>query len=219
MTTLCLTGWQQPANALACFAPDAQHFDYAAYDNVQDMFAVLPREPKLAIGWSLGGQLLVRAIAGGHIKPKALLLLGVPFQHVADEHFPHGVLVPAAAEYRDNYCRNPEGTLAQFQAYIGYGDKFAKRIIRAVNQDVSVWKNGLFWLDELARNSCRELSFSAFPETVIVHGAEDKVINPASAKAFADVIPKSEVQLWPDCGHAPHLHNPEALSRIVAPYV
>ena len=47
MSLLYLTGWQQPADALSILAPDAQHFDYAAYDNVEDMFAALPKTPRL----------------------------------------------------------------------------------------------------------------------------------------------------------------------------
>jgi pimeloyl-[acyl-carrier protein] methyl ester esterase len=183
------------------------------------MFSALPPSPDLAIGWSLGGQLLVRAVAAGRVTPKALLLLGAPFQHVADAHFPQGVPLGAASEYRENYRHAPMETLKQFMGYIGYGDRFATRIIRSLNQHITLWDNGLFWLDELMRTSCRILDFSRFPKTILVHGTEDKVISPENAKAFKAKIPHAELLLWSDCGHAPHLHNPDVLRKVIANHV
>jgi pimeloyl-ACP methyl ester carboxylesterase len=79
--------------------------------------------------------------------------------------------------------------------------------------------NGLFWLDELASGSCREMNFAHFPKTVIVHGKNDKVVDMANASELAKHIPHSQLIIWPDCGHAPHLHNPDALRDLINNYV
>jgi len=219
MTVLCLTGWQQPANALANIVPDAVHFDYGAYDNVKNMFEALPKAPRLAIGWSLGGQLLVRAIAGGHIKPASLMLLGVPFQWVADAQFTEGVPAEAVSDIKANYARDPQAMLKNFNALIALNDKHEKQILRVLNKSVRVWPNGMYWRDELARTSCVAFNFSDFPPTTIIHGTEDKVIRPINAKAFAERLPQAELLLWPHCAHAPHLHDAPALTQIVNRYV
>ncbi len=218
-SVLCMTGWQQPADSLSDIAPDAVHFDYAAYDNVETMFAALPRAPRVAVGWSLGGQLLVRAIAGGHIWPGALILLGAPFQWVADAHFTHGVPQVVADEVQYNYARDPESMLAGFHTLIAHGDTQEKSIIRALNKIRQVWKNGAFWLGELAQASCCDLNFSVFPRTVLVHGLSDKVIPPANAKMYAERLPASELMEWLGCAHAPHLHNPQSLRERIRTYV
>ncbi len=219
MTLLCLTGWQQPPDALAELAPNAVHFDYSAYSNADAMFAALPRTADLAIGWSLGGQLLVRAVAGGYLKPKALLLLGAPFQWVAGEGIAKGIPVEAVAEVRDNYQRDPKAMLKNLNALIALGDRDEKSIVRTLNAVLSVWDNGLYWLDELTKTSCSALNFSAFPPTVIVHGDKDKVIHPVNADAYMAALPKAELMKWPDCAHAPHLHDMHALQTLVSKYV
>jgi pimeloyl-[acyl-carrier protein] methyl ester esterase len=220
LNVLCLTGWQQRKDELAAITPpDTVHFDYAAYDNAEAMFAALPRKPKVAIGWSLGGQLLVRAVAGGHIQPELLLLLSAPFQCVADAEFPRGMPAPGLKEFRDNYRKHPQETVTQFNALIGLGDSRTARVIRALNKQPEIWNNGLFWLNELAKSSCYSINFSAFPETIIVHGENDKVIDVASANAFAKQLPRAKCILWAQCGHAPHLHNPDSLRTLLSTYV
>jgi pimeloyl-ACP methyl ester carboxylesterase len=218
MSVLCLTGWQQPADALASIAPDALHFDYSTYDSVDAVFAALPRAPRLAVGWSLGGQLLVRAIAMGHIRPQALILLGAPFQWVEDANF-SGVSKAMAGDARANYAAQPQAMLKNLNALVALGDAHEKSILRSLNASLSLWKRGPFWLDELTRTSCRELNFSGFPPTVIIHGAKDKVIYPHNAHAFKELLPQAELQLWPECAHAPQLHDAAAFRELVLHYV
>lgn len=215
MRILCLTGWQQEKNALATIAPDALHFDYAAYDNVETVFQMLPKTPDVAIGWSLGGQLLVRAVAGRHIRPEKLILLAAPFQCIADAHFPQGMRTEDFNAVKSHYVRNPEAAVAQFQALVAMGDKYPRRILKAIRPDSALWRDGKFWLDELGRTSCRELDFSEFPETIILHGEYDKVIHPASAKEFSLRLPSAKVFWLPDRGHALHIEGKDYLLKLI----
>lgn len=218
MTVLCLTGWQQPADALANIAPSGIHFDYSAYADSQRMFAALPSQVDTAIGWSLGGQLLVRAIAGGHIKVQRLILLGAPFQWIADAHFPAGIPADIAKDVAQNYECDPAAMLSGFNTLIALGDKYEKQIVRMLNA-TEVCKNGTYWLSELARTSCRTLDFSLLPSTTLVHGLNDRVIFPDNAKAYNTHLTRSELHLWPECAHAPHLHDAEKLRQLIHEYV
>jgi len=219
MTVLCLTGWQQPADALTSIAPDALHFDYASYTDVGAMFAALPRAPKLAIGWSLGGQLLARAAAEGYCRPQAVLLLGAPFQWLADEHFKEGFPQEMAGGVREDYRREPEAMLKRLNGLVALGDAHEKQITRTLNRGVRLWENGMYWLNELTQFSCRSLDFSAFPRAIIVHGMKDKVIYPVNAEAYAKALPQCELMLWPECAHAPHLHDSDVLRSLIAAHV
>ncbi len=219
MTILCLTGWQQKYDALAEIAPKARHFDYAAYDNARAMFAALPKQVDLAIGWSLGGQLLVQAIAGGFVKAKTLLLIGAPFQCIASKDFPYGMSAAEFGEIRENYRKHPKEMVFQFNTLVGMGNPKTARIIQKLNQGSEIWKNGLYWLDELGKTSCASLDYSKFSKTIILHGATDKIINPANANKFAEILPDSELIIWQACGHAPHLQDAEGLRNIIKAHV
>lgn len=214
MEVLCLTGWQQEKDALANIASGALHFDYASYNDVERMFSDLPGKPDIAIGWSLGGQLLVRAIAGGYVLPKKLLLVSSPYQFVANEKFSDGVSQAEFNDIRNNYKNNAREMLSQFQSVIGYGDKNQANVIRKLVKTNEIWKNGVFWLDELGRANCGD-DFRGFPETVIIHGENDKVVNLANAGKFAGILPGSHLVLLPGCSHAPHLHDPGLLKNII----
>ncbi len=203
MNIVCLTGWQQEPDALAGIAPDALHFEYGAYDNVHAMFKALPDNVDLAIGWSLGGQLLVRAIAEGYIKTDRLLLLSASFQCIAKAHFSQGMPEPDFRAIKNSYRTNPQEMLARFQALAGIGGM------------PDLWDNGLFWLEELGRTSCRTLDFSNFPETWVIHSTNDAVVSFASAEEFVTRIPSSTLFPLRACGHAPHLRNSDLLIRLI----
>jgi pimeloyl-ACP methyl ester carboxylesterase len=220
MTTLCLTGWQQPADALSVIAPDKTiHFNYAAYSDVNAAIKAMSPTPRLAIGWSLGGQVLARAVAGGHVRPQTLILLGASYQFLADTAFTHGMQKADFASVVNSYTQDPIEMLKGFHMFVGAGDKHSTRIARALNQPITVWKHGLFWLEELGRFSCNTLDFSSFPATIIIHGINDKVVSPAQAEMFAKHIPSSQLTLLEDCAHAPHLHDTAALKTLVDRYV
>lgn len=220
MTTLCLTGWQQRADALANITPEATLFaDYSGFNDVASFFATLPQEVELAIGWSLGGQLLVRAIAGGYVKANRLILLGAPFQFMASAAFSEAMPAEAFKGVIEQYRTHPQAMVKQFAGIISTGDSFAPRIARTLGQYTDVWKQGIFWLEELARYSCAELNFSTLPPTLLVHGLKDKVIYPIQAEWFRQHLPHAELHLWPECGHAPHLHDEASLRQLVGRHV
>ena len=199
MTILCLTGWQQKPDALTQIAPDAIHLEYDLYKNTKELFANLPKNIDTAIGWSLGGQLLVRAVAGGYIAPQKLILLAAPFEL--------GMSEGEFREFRNNYIKYPKETVYQFNSLVGLGSPKSPRIICTLNEEMKLWNNGLFWLDELGSFSCNSLDFYNFPATKIIHGECDKVINVANAHKFMEKLPNAKLVLIPNCGHTPHLSN------------
>ncbi len=216
MNLLCLTGWQQPADALAPYIPEgAVHVPYAGFTDTESLFASLPLEADVAIGWSLGGQLLVRAIAGKRIRVKKLILIGAPFQFMASDGFAHGATQQLWQGIRASYKNNPDSMIKEFSGHVAAGDSYAARIIRTLNKTLSVWENGLFWLDELARFSCCGLDFSAFPPTLLLHGRNDRVIHHEQARFFVKAIRGAELISPDDCGHAPHMHDEGLLKGIL----
>ncbi|SDF62035.1 Pimeloyl-ACP methyl ester carboxylesterase [Lentzea fradiae] len=52
--------------------------------------------------------------------------------------------------------------------------------------------------------------------TLVVHGAEDRVVAPAAAEYSAALIPGAELSLYPDTAHAPFLERPEQFAHDLA---
>ena len=220
MYALALSGWGQPADAISNVCPpETAYFNYADYDSVDHCFDDLNahREVEVAIGWSLGGQILVRAIAAGVIRPKKLVLLAAPFQCAADNHFPLGTPLAMLQASRMAFMENADAMLQQFAAFLAMGDSEPQRIVRELmnHRAVTQGQNWLFWFDELVRFSCRTLDFAGFPETHIIHGDQDAVIRLPQGEAFAAAIKNSKLHVLKGCGHVPHWHDASFVRRVI----
>jgi pimeloyl-ACP methyl ester carboxylesterase len=216
MNILTLSGWGQPADALKEVAPNAKHMAYGQYQSVDGFFTSLTGADVL-IGWSLGGQLAVRAVAEKVCSPKLLVLLAAPYQFVASPEF-FGAMPPELfREFCDNYYADPYGTMHRFCGIIAKGDTQEREITQAlradlIGHDAAQWKH---WLEELGRFSCRTIDFSHFPMTVLVQGDQDAVVRPLHAEAFEKSMSNAELFLLKGCGHAPHIHDSEMVKNII----
>jgi pimeloyl-[acyl-carrier protein] methyl ester esterase len=221
MQVLALSGWAQYAASLGNVLPDDAHrVDYGDCTTVEAVFKrlSLTPEPDVAVGWSLGGQLLVRAVAAQAIRPKHLVLLGAPYQLVANAHFRGGRPKMATKALRMAFTLNADALLQKFQAdFLAEGDCHAEHIKNAAPHFLApaACNEWLFWLDQLIEFSCKGLDFSAFPRTDIIHGKQDAVIPFANAERFAECIPHAVLHALPDCGHAPHWHNANFVKTVI----
>lgn len=208
MRTVALSGWGQPHDALAGVVPDAVHLDYAHAANVDEVFRMLKmHEPERIIGWSLGGQLAVRAVAAGVVKPKQLFLIAVPYQFKAN------------AKFEQNYARNPARTLEKAWALIHHEDsksEYIKDTLSGFNKDAVLQKDWLRWLRLLMHYNCDNLELSTFPATTLLQGDKDVVVEPEQSERFANKIPHARKVLWVGCGHAPHFHDTNRTRELIA---
>lgn len=221
MKTLTLSGWGQPCNALADVAPDATHFDYADFLSVEDALAGIAEAAKnhdFIIGWSLGGQLAVRAIAAGLMMPEKMVLIGVPFQFVRNENLLLGMPQDKFQKFRDNYEKNPVRTLAKASELVAMGDEKIEQIrayLQKYNPQENPSTNWLHWLDMLNGFSCNSLDFNNFPPTLLLHGKQDAVVAHNQVAEFEKHIPNAKNISFVGAGHAPHWHDIEAVKRHI----
>lgn len=219
MRTLAVSGWGQPYDALSGIAPDATHIDYtqlAEAERALEAIAKAAPGHDLAIGWSLGGQLLVRAIAAGMLRPKKLVLIAPSFRFVKKKN---GIGMPEDTfrMFRDNYAANPERTLKKAWDLIAYGDAHAaevKKHLARHDMKKVLAGNWQAWLDDLERFSCEGLAFKDFPPTLLVHGDRDAVVYPEQARRFMEVLPQARLATFEGCGHAPHWHDAKRVKEL-----
>lgn len=226
MKILALSGWGQPHDTLADIVPaDAMHFDYTAYKTIEDALAAIAKAAEnhdAVIGWSLGGQLAVRAISAGLMLPKKLVLIGVPFQFVHSQEEKIGMPRDKFQKFRDNYAKNAPRTLAKAWELIVLGDKnpeYVRAQFEKYNQAEMLEKNWLHWLDMLDGFSCKELDFSQFPASLLLHGAQDAVVDYSHAQEFAKLIPQAKHIIIHDAGHAPHWHDTGAVKGYIEEFL
>ena len=219
MKTITLTGWGQPHDALAGVAPNAMHIDYAhAADAQAAMEMIAGENADTIIGWSLGGQLAVRAIAAGLAAPKKLVLIATPYQFVAMD-----AMGPETFQkFYTSYQRQPQRTLKKAWELLHYEDTLSGYIadqLQLYDSDTVLQKDWLLWLEILENFSCDTLDFSAFPETLLIHGLQDKVVAHTQSQRMAKNINSSVFDFWDGCGHAPHLHDGRRLEARVQEFI
>jgi len=220
MKLLALSGWGQPHDALAEAFPDATHLCYARHDSVEEALADIAdtaRGHDAVIGWSLGGQLAARAISAGLIAPKKLVLIAAPFEFV---EMGGGLGMPRGTfdKFFDNYVHNPMRTLHKAWDLVHYNDAYSshvKDVLSSFSKQAVLNNDWLKWLSLIDGFSCEGLNFSKFPSTLLVHGKQDAVVESAQSEHFAGHIKESQLEIWPDCGHAPHWHDTNKLRHLV----
>lgn len=224
MSVMTLSGWGQPHDSLASIAPEGTHVDYA-HHRLEDALAHIAqvgKDKQTVIGWSLGGQLAVRAIAAGLLRPQKLVLIAAPFQFVVSEEKKLGMKRDLYQKFRDNYARNPERTLSKAWELVLKDDAkhepMRQQIAKHDPQTVLA-KDWLYWLDALEGFSCEGLSFDAFPPTLIIHGEKDAVVEHEQHAHFAQKLPVARVLSLSECGHAPHWHAADAVREEIGRHV
>lgn len=224
MRAACISGWGQPEDSLRGIAPeDAEHIAYAHLASEQEAIAhiaAVADECELVIAWSLGGQLALRAIATGLLRPKKLVLIASPFQFARAKEGGIGMPPDTFAQFRQNYEQNPFATLNRAWALIAKDDANGEAVrhhLAQTDKEAVIAQNWLMWLDVLGRFSCESLYLDNAPPTLILHGKNDAVVYPAQAAALEKILPRVRVEMLPSCGHAPHWHDETGIrARIEA---
>lgn len=220
---LCLSGWGQKSDSLEIIFKESffdpffvSSFDYSSLAGVEDFFtAIKSQNPKILIGWSLGGQLAVRLIEKKILAPKLLILLAPPFQMIKDERIHAGMSRATFSEFHKNFSQAPNKTLKQFSILTAMNDQNAADIARNLDIRDQNFEQLKFWLEELSRFSCFGVDFTNMPRTLFIQGAGDMVVHASQANYFNEKIKNCRLEIFKNCGHAPHLNDLVRLQKFI----
>ncbi|HLD76773.1 MAG TPA: alpha/beta hydrolase [Rickettsiales bacterium] len=221
---LCLSGWGQKFDSLEVIFDDkkfvdfhATSLDYSNLNSVEEFFSSLKnfQFAEIIIGWSLGGQLAIRAIANGLLNPKYLILIAPPFQMIKDARVQEGMDSNIFNEFYENLKKAPNDTLKQFTILMAMNDKNATEIARCLDVSDKNFSQLIFWLEELARFSCFDIDFSKMPKTLYFHGEGDMIVNISQMNYFKNHIKNFHGEVFKNCGHAPQLSDLGRLREII----
>lgn len=222
---LCLSGWGQKFDSLEIIFNDSifdpffvSSFDYSSLSSVEEFFSSIQsqnKNPEILIGWSLGGQLAIRLIEKKIISPKLLILLAPPFQMIKDSRIQAGMAKNTFDEFYKNFSQAPDQTLKQFAILTAMNDRHASEIARTLDIHDKNFEQLKFWLEELSRFSCFDVDFSDMPRTLFFQGAGDMIVHSSQADYFKQRIKNFRLEIFKNCGHAPHLSDVEKMRKII----
>lgn len=222
---LSLSGWGQKPNSLdfifkeSSFDPFfVRNFDYAKFNNLDSFFKDFVSQkfnPKIVIGWSLGGQLALRLIEKQIVNPQLLVLISPPFQMVKDSKIIAGMSQKNYEEFYKNFSISPTKTLKQFAILAAMNDRNAKEIAKNLDINEDNFANLEFWLAELKRFSCFDLDFKNMPRTLFLQGEQDMIVHKFQSDYFKKRIKNFRLEMFEKCGHAPHLNDLKRVRELI----
>jgi pimeloyl-[acyl-carrier protein] methyl ester esterase len=227
---LCLSGWAQKHNSLEVifnyprFSGDEyslKSLDYSVFKSSESLFDEFAKYQNchIAIGWSMGGQLLLRSIASQIIKPKMLILIAPPFQMLKDQRINSGMPKELYQKVQLALQQNSATFLRDFLALVAKNDRNAKEIIEdlAVNEDN--FHNLKYWYEVLCDFSCFDLDFNNFPPTLYFHGQGDAVVHISQKDYFSSRIKNFKEIIFDKCGHAPHISHLQEIRQAIEIFI
>lgn len=219
MTTLILSGWTQPTDALAHLVDDPVLFDYSDFASPEAALVALKQvRCTRCVAWSMGGHLALKAIAAGALRLRHLTLIATPYQFVSDDPALRGMDSRTFELFRASYANDAARTSERFKALLVKGDRDARRVMPLLAHHPQVRNTARFlpWLDDLGRSTLADTALTQVPPTLLIHGTHDAIVPHDQSRMLARILPQATLSSWAEVGHTPHLHDAVRLRREIA---
>lgn len=184
-----------------------------------DLAQQLPDAATL-LGWSLGGQVAMRAALDHPRKVARLILLASTPRFVATEDWPRGMAVADLQAFGAALLAEPETTLLRFLSLQTRGMSGQKTLLQQLRQTLlaapvasaAALTGGLAILRDTDLRA--ELPQLTQP-TLVLHGTLD-TLTPAAAGAWlAETLPVAQHREFECAAHAPHLSHGEEVAAAI----
>ncbi len=201
-------------------APGASTFDACARDII-DLLHSLSPGPVAAAGWSMGVSILLKAFEMAPRLFDSLIFISGNPSLVSRPDYPCGIPeITVRRLYRQVERSYPEGLKNFYSLLLTPGEQelFGAHMRYAAMTDTSrapAKDAALELLACLMQEDLRPALSRICVPTLILHGEEDGICNPAGAAFMHSHIPGSELVLFQQTGHVPFLtRSREVISRL-----
>lgn len=197
--------------------------DVLAHNTLQgwadDLVEQLPDDAML-LGWSLGGQVAMRAALDHPRKITRLVLLASTPKFVATQAWTRGMAMADLADFAAALLADPEATLLRFLSLQTRGMSGQKALLQQLRQTLlaapvarsEALAAGLAILRDTDLRA--ELPCLIQP-TLVLHGALDTLTPPAAGVWLAETLPAARHVEFDRAAHAPHLSHGEAVAAAI----
>ncbi|MFP7723257.1 pimeloyl-ACP methyl ester esterase BioH [Lysobacter sp. A3-1-A15] len=195
--------------------------DPAPLDPVRLAAELVERLPDAAwLGWSLGGQVALRAALDHPSRVRALVMLASSPRFVRGDGWPHGVSPTLFRDFGQALERDFRGTLDGFLALEALGSASAQVELRDLRAHAfergepapRALQEGLALLDSLDTRG--DLGGLRVP-SLWVSGRRDRLVPAGAMPAAAALATDARSVVIDDAGHAPFLGAPDAVAEAV----
>jgi pimeloyl-[acyl-carrier protein] methyl ester esterase len=194
-----------PDNTLAAWADDLAH--------------ALPDHATL-VGWSLGGQVALRAALDHPEKVERLVLLAATPKFLAADDWAHGMPAGDLAAFADALRAEPEHTLLRFLSLQTRGMAGQKTLLHDLRArlfaappatDAALAAGLAILRDTDLRDEVRDVA----QPTLVVHGALDTLTPKGAGAWLAAALPQARHVEIPRAAHAPHLSHADEVAAAI----
>jgi pimeloyl-[acyl-carrier protein] methyl ester esterase len=184
-----------------------------------DLAQQLP-DNALLLGWSLGGQVAMRAALDHPRKVARLVLLSSTPRFVAAEDWARGMAADDLQDFGTALLADPQATLLRFLSLQTRGVSDQKTLLQQLRQSLQALPQAssealLGGLSILRDTDLRGQLPQLAQPTLVLHGALD-TLTPAAAGAWlADALPAARHVQLARAAHAPHLSHPTEVAAAI----
>ncbi|HWR76587.1 MAG TPA: pimeloyl-ACP methyl ester esterase BioH [Thiobacillus sp.] len=184
-----------------------------------DLARQLPDKATL-LGWSLGGQVAMRAALDHPDKIARLVLLASTPKFVASEDWQRGMAAADLADFGAALLTDSQATLLRFLSLQTRGMSGQKAMLQQLRQTLlatpapsrEALAGGLTILRDTDLRA--ELPQLTQP-TLVLHGALDTLTPPAAGTWLAETLPAAQHIEFSGAAHAPHLSHGEGVAAVI----
>jgi pimeloyl-[acyl-carrier protein] methyl ester esterase len=184
-----------------------------------DLVQQLP-DGSILVGWSLGGQVAMRAALDHPGKIARLILLASTPRFVMAEDWEHGMTNADLQDFGTALMTDSQAALKRFLSLQTRGMPDQKSLLQQLRQTLfaapspqaEALSSGLAILHETdLRAEVRNLN----QPTLVVHGALDTLTPPGAGAWLADTLPHARHAGFARAAHAPHLSHGEEVAALI----
>jgi pimeloyl-[acyl-carrier protein] methyl ester esterase len=184
-----------------------------------DLAQQLPDDAVL-LGWSLGGQVAMRAALDHPHRIARLVLLASTPKFVAEKDWAHGMAAADLQDFGAALLADPQATLLRFLSLQTRGMAGQKTLLQHLRQTLlaapaacsAALAGGLAILRDTDLRG--ELSRLKQP-TLVLHGALDTLTPVAAGSWLAETLPHAQHIEFSRAAHAPHLSHGEDVAAAI----
>lgn len=168
----------------------------------------------IVCGWSLGGQIAMQLAINDPGRIKKLVLVATTPCFVQQQDWPCGMEHRFLQLFLENLHLNYGTTINRFLTLQINGEQHSTHVLAQLRTyffsrerpDYATLQKGLVILQT---NDMRSKLQDIKQPVLLLHGDRDAITHPSAAQWMARQLKNARLVMFPHCGHAPFLSNPE----------
>ena len=174
----------------------------------------------ILLGWSLGGQVAMRAALDHPHKIARLVLLASTPKFVATEDWPHGMAPADLQDFGAALLADQQATLLRFLSLQTRGMPGQKTLLQRLRQTLQAAPpasaEALAGGPAMLRATQLRAGVPPLaPPVLVLHGALDTLTPPAAGAWLAEALPRARHIAFCRAAHAPHLSHADEVAAAI----